>query len=45
MLKYDHLDDFVKINGASVKVIMAIPCNVSRPSLVASAVANILEYY
>ena len=45
MLKYDNIDDFVEVNWAGVKKIMAIACNVSHPRLVANAVAGVLEYY
>ena len=37
MLKYHKL--------VGVKVIMDVPCNVSRPSIVADAEAGISEYY
>ena len=45
MLFYDNFNDFVKINWAGIKVIMAVPCNVGQQSIVAGAVAGILEYY
>ena len=45
MFNYDNFNVFVEIKCAGVKVIMAVPCNVGRPSIVAGAVTGILEYY
>ena len=45
MLKYDNINDFIEINWVGIKVIIAVPCNVSRPDIVAGAAAGILEYY
>ena len=43
MMENGYSGGFAGVNWAGVEIIMAVLCNVSRPRLVAGAMAGILE--